>query len=126
VPGHQRLIGTAFAHGNRASHEADSFATAIGIFCSYRSSHAVLQMAGGSALSRRLSEIAAMDEVKAAKMQAEYEAQQDAALQKKKRDRQEQQQLLLRTRQQQVLHALQRLRLSVHACVAVELVCQLA
>jgi hypothetical protein len=96
------------------------------IFCSHRLSHAVLQMAGGSALSRRLSEVAAMDEVKAAKMQAEYEAQQDAALQKKKRDRQEQQQLLLRTRQQQVLHAVQGLCLSVHACVAVELVCQLA
>ena len=86
------------------------------IFCSHRLSHAVLQMAGGSALSRRLSEVAAMDEVKAAKMQAEYEAQQDAALQKKKRDRQEQQQLL---------HAVQGLCLSVHACVAVELVCQL-
>ena len=104
------------------------------IFCSHRLSHAVLQMAGGSALSRRLSEVAAMDEVKAAKMQAEYEAQQDAqqyeaqqdaALQEKKRDRQEQQQLLLRTRQQQVLHAVQGLCLSVHACVAVELVCQL-
>ena len=76
------------------------------IFRSHRLSHAVLQMAGGSALSRRLSEVAAMDEVKAAKLQAEYEAQQDAALQKKKRDRQEQHQLLLRTRQQQVLHAL--------------------
>ena len=83
-------------------------------------------MAGGNALSRRLSEIAAMDEVKAAKLQDEYEAQQDATLQKKKRDRQEQQQLLMRTRQQQVLRALQRLGLSVHAYAAVELVCQLA
>ncbi|DBA74075.1 TPA: hypothetical protein ACH3X1_010888 [Trebouxia sp. C0004] len=83
-------------------------------------SRAKYEMAGGSALSRRLTEVAAMDEVKAAKMQAEYQAQQDAALQKKMRDRQEQQQLLLRTRQQQVLHALQSLRLSVYACVAVE------
>ncbi len=59
-------------------------------------------MAGGNALSRRLSEVAASDEAKALKMQAEFEAQQDAALQKKKKDRQEQQQLLLQTRQQQV------------------------
>ncbi|KAL0032478.1 hypothetical protein WJX77_002857 [Trebouxia sp. C0004] len=65
-------------------------------------SRAKYEMAGGSALSRRLTEVAAMDEVKAAKMQAEYQAQQDAALQKKMRDRQEQQQLLLRTRQQQM------------------------
>ncbi|KAL0040705.1 hypothetical protein WJX79_002387 [Trebouxia sp. C0005] len=65
-------------------------------------SHAKYEMAGGNALSRRLSEIAAMDEVKAAKLQDEYEAQQDATLQKKKRDRQEQQQLLMRTRQQQM------------------------
>ena len=60
-------------------------------------------MAGGNALSKRLSEVAALDEVKAAKLQAEYEALQDAALQKKKRDRQEQQQLLTSTRQQQVI-----------------------
>ena len=59
-------------------------------------------MAGGVALSRRLSEVAASDEAKAAKLQAEYEAQQTAALQKKRRDAQEQQQLIMRTRQHQV------------------------
>ena len=59
-------------------------------------------MAGGSALSRRLSEVAASDEAKAARLQAEYEAQQDAALKKKRRDAQEQQQLMMRTRQHQV------------------------
>lgn len=63
-------------------------------------------MAGGSALSRRLSEVAASDEAKAAKLQAEYEAQQDAALKKKRRDAQEQRQLIMRTRQHQVaLHS---------------------
>lgn len=61
-----------------------------------------MQMAGGNALSRRLSEAAASDEVKAAKLQAQHEAEQEAALQKKRRDAQEQQQLLMRTRQQQV------------------------
>ena len=75
---------------------------------------AVLQMAGGNALSKRLSEVAAMDEVKAAKMQAEYEAQQDAALHKKRVDRQEQQQLLLQTRQQQVSQAVYELRQCMH------------
>ena len=59
-------------------------------------------MAGGNALSRRLSEIAASDEAKAIKMQADFEAQQVAALQKKRRDQQHQQQQILHTRQQQV------------------------
>ena len=71
-------------------------------------------MAGGNALSKRLSEVAAMDEVKAAKMQAEYEAQQDAALHKKRMDRQEQQQLLLHTRQQQVIQAVHELQQCMH------------
>ena len=79
---------------------------------------AVLQMAGGNALSRRLSEVAAMDEVKAAKMQAEYEAQQDAALHKKRMDRQEQQQLLLQTRQQQVSQAVYELQQCMHCATA--------
>lgn len=61
-----------------------------------------MQMAGGNALSRRLSEVAALDEAKAAKLQAQYEAEQEAALQKKRKDAQQQQQLLMRTRQQQV------------------------
>ena len=60
-----------------------------------------VQMAGGNALSKRLSEVAASDEVKAAKLQAQLEAEQEAALLKKRRDAQEQQQLLMRTRQQQ-------------------------
>ena len=61
-----------------------------------------MQMAGGNALSTRLSEAAALDEAKAAKLQAQYEAEQEAALQKKRKDAQQQQQLLTRTRQQQV------------------------
>lgn len=61
-----------------------------------------VQMAGGNALSKRLSEAAALGEVKAAKLQAQHEAEQEAALQKKRKDAQEQQQLLMRTRQQQV------------------------
>ena len=61
-----------------------------------------VQMAGGNALSRRLSETAALEEAKADRLQAEYEAQQEVALQKKRKDAQEQQQLLMRTRQQQV------------------------
>ena len=60
------------------------------------------QMAGGHALSRRLSEAAALDEAKAAKLQAQHEAEQEAALQRKRKDAQQQQQLLMRTRQQQV------------------------
>lgn len=62
----------------------------------------LMQMAGGHALSRRLSEAAASDEAKAARLQAQYEAQQAAALHKKRKDAQEQQQLIMRTRQQQV------------------------
>lgn len=59
-------------------------------------------MAGGHALTRGLSEAAASDEAKAARLQAQHEAQQEAALHKKRKDAQEQQQLIMRTRQQQV------------------------
>lgn len=76
-----------------------------------------MQMAGGNALSRRLSEAAALDEAKAAKLQAQYEVEQEAALQKKRKDAQQQQQLLMRTRQQQVAPLATACTWQWHSCV---------
>ena len=59
-------------------------------------------MAVGNAQSRRLSEVAASDEAKAARVQAEYEAQQEAAAHNKRKDARELQQLIACTRQRQV------------------------
>ena len=73
-------------------------------------------MAGGNALSRRLSEAAASDEAKAARLEAQYEAQQEAALLKKRKDAKEQQQLIMRTRQQQVGHLSQTIAASDASC----------
>lgn len=61
-----------------------------------------VQMAGGNALAKQLSEAAQLSEAKTAKQQAEREAQMEAALQKKKQEQQRQQKMLLQVRQQQV------------------------
>ena len=53
-------------------------------------------------MARQMTETALLSEAKAARVEAEHEAQQPAALQKKKQDQQKQQQLILSIRQQQV------------------------